>query len=188
MLTTLRLSARNTVAIGDAENDHELLRLAEVGYAVEWGAASLRAAADLIVKGSGPAAVAPVIRALSETRSLPLTPRPRRRLQFGYTPDGEEFSLAVRGRNILVAGDAKSGKSWAAGLLCEQLILHGYSVCMIDPEGDYRSLEALPGVAAIGGESISEMPQFRPRCGVGCLAVGAALPQRPNLVRIRFTR
>jgi len=59
---------------------------------------------------------------------------------------------------------------------------------MIDPEGDYRSLEALPGVAAIGGESISEMPQFRPRCGVGCLAVGAALPQRPNLVRIRFTR
>ena len=29
--------ARNTVAVGDAENDHELLRLAEVGAAVEWG-------------------------------------------------------------------------------------------------------------------------------------------------------
>jgi phosphoserine phosphatase len=39
MLTTLRLSPRNAVAVGDAENDHELLRLAEVGYAVEWGAA-----------------------------------------------------------------------------------------------------------------------------------------------------
>ena len=38
------------------------------------------------------------------------------------------------------------GKSWVAGLLCEQLILHGYCVCVIDPEGDYRSLEALPGV------------------------------------------
>ena len=37
-LETLRLSARNTVAIGDAENDHELLRLAEVGVAVAWGA------------------------------------------------------------------------------------------------------------------------------------------------------
>lgn len=159
MLTMLRLSARNTVAIGDAENDHELLRLAEVGYAVEWGAASLRAAADLIVNGSGPAAVASVIRACAESRSLPIVPRARRRLHFGYTPDGQEFSLAVRGRNILVAGDAKSGKSWAAGLLCEQLILHGYSVCIIDPEGDYRSLEALPGVTAIGGEGPPPTPR-----------------------------
>ena len=159
MLTMLRLSPRNTVAIGDAENDHELLRLAEVGYAVEWGAASLRAAADLIVSGSGPAAVAPVIRALAESRLLPMTPRARRRLRFGYTPDGQEFSLAVRGRNILVAGDAKSGKSWAAGLLCEQLILHGYSICIIDPEGDYRSLEALPGVGVIGGEGPPPAPR-----------------------------
>jgi hydroxymethylpyrimidine pyrophosphatase-like HAD family hydrolase len=159
MLTMLRLSARNTVAIGDGENDHELLRLAEVGYAVEWGAASLRAAADLIVKGDRPAAVAPIIRSLAAARSLPVVPRARRRLYFGYTPDGEDFSLAVRGRNILVAGDAKSGKSWAAGLLCEQLILHGYSMCIIDPEGDYRSLEALPGVAAIGGEGPPPTPR-----------------------------
>jgi hypothetical protein len=53
-------------------------------------------------------------------------PRARRRLLLGYTEDGREFSLAVRGRNVLVAGDAKSGKSWVAGLLCEQLILLGY--------------------------------------------------------------
>jgi len=46
-LDTLRLSARNTLAIGDAENDHELLRLAEVGVAVPWGSAALRAAADV---------------------------------------------------------------------------------------------------------------------------------------------
>jgi hydroxymethylpyrimidine pyrophosphatase-like HAD family hydrolase len=159
MLTMLRLSARNTVAIGDAENDHELLRLAEVGYAVEWGAASLRATADLIVQGDGPAAVAPIIRSLAAARSLPVLPRARRRLHVGYTPDGEEFSLAVRGRNILVAGDPKSGKSWAAGLLSEQLILHGYSMCIIDPEGDYRSLEALPGVVTIGGEGAPPTPR-----------------------------
>jgi hypothetical protein len=53
---------------------------------------------------------------------------------------------------VLVAGDAKSGKSWVAGLLCEQLVLQGYSVCVIDPEGDYRSLEGLPGVTILGGE------------------------------------
>jgi hypothetical protein len=61
------------------------------------------------------------------------------------------LELAVRGRNVLVAGDPKSGKSWVAGLLCEQLILHGYSLCVLDPEGDYLSLEALPGVTVLGG-------------------------------------
>ena len=53
-----------------------------------------------------------------------------------------------------LTGDAKSGKSWVAGLLCEQLILHGYCVCAIDPEGDYSSLEGLPGVTVLGREDI----------------------------------
>ena len=60
--------------------------------------------------------------------------------------------LAVRGRTVLIAGEPGTGKSWLAGLLCEQLILQGYSMCIIDPEGDYRSLEALPGVVTLGGE------------------------------------
>jgi hydroxymethylpyrimidine pyrophosphatase-like HAD family hydrolase len=158
-LDTLRLSARNTVAIGDAENDHELLRLAEVGVAVEWASPALRAAADIVLPGSGPPAVAAYVRTLAESGQLPIPPRARRRLRLGHTEDGREFSLAVRGRNVLVAGDAKSGKSWVAGLLCEQLILHGYCVCVIDPEGDYRSLEALPGVSVLGGEDPPPAPR-----------------------------
>ena len=151
-LDMLRLSPRNTVAVGDAENDHELLRLAEIGVAVQWGSRTLQAAADTVLSGTGPAAVAGYVAELARTRRLPAPARPRRRLLLGYTEDGHEFSLTVRGRNVLVAGDAKSGKSWIAGLLCEQLILHGYCVCVIDPEGDYRSLEALPGVSILGGE------------------------------------
>jgi hypothetical protein len=158
-LETLRLSARNTVAIGDRENDHELLRLAEVGVAVEWGSPPLQLAADIVLHGSGPPAVADYVRTIADRGELPISPRARRRLLLGYTEDGREFSLAVRGRNVLVAGDAKSGKSWVAGLLCEQLILHGYCVCVIDPEGDYRSLEALPGVTALGGEDPPPTPR-----------------------------
>jgi hypothetical protein len=158
-LDMLRLSARNTVAVGDAENDHAMLQLAEVGAAVEWGSAPLKAAADVTVAGTGPAQVADYVRALAEHGRLPVMPRGRRRLRLGYTEDGREFSLAVRGRNVLVAGDAKSGKSWLAGLLCEQLILHGYCVCAIDPEGDYRSLEALPGVSILGGDDPPPTPR-----------------------------
>jgi hypothetical protein len=58
----------------------------------------------------------------------------------------------MRGRNVVIAGDPRSGKSWVTGLACEQLILHGYSMCVIDAEGDYRPLESLPGVVVFGGD------------------------------------
>jgi hydroxymethylpyrimidine pyrophosphatase-like HAD family hydrolase len=158
-LETLRLSARNTVAVGDAENDHELLRLAEVGVAVAWGSKALQAGADVRLDGGGPAAVGDYVRTLATNGNLPVVARARRRLVLGHLEDGREFSLAVRGRNVLVTGDAKSGKSWVAGLLCEQLILHGYCVCAIDPEGDYSSLEGLPGVTVLGGEDAPPTPR-----------------------------
>ena len=158
-LETLRLSLRNTVAIGDAENDHELLRLAEVGVAVGWGSQALAAAADVVLPGTSPAAVAAYVTELTVTGRLPIPPRARRQLLLGHLEDGREFSLAARGRNVLVTGDAKSGKSWVAGLLCEQLILQGYCVCVIDPEGDYSSLEGLPGVTVLGRDDKPPTPR-----------------------------
>jgi hydroxymethylpyrimidine pyrophosphatase-like HAD family hydrolase len=158
-LETLRKSPRNAVAIGDAENDHELLRLAEVGVAVEWGSAGLRAAADIVIAGDGPPAVGDFIRRIAADGQLPVPKRARRRLMLGLTDDGREFSLGVRGRNVLIMGETNSGKSWITGLLCERLILHGYSLCVIDPEGDYRPLDALPGVRVLGGED--ELPSPR---------------------------
>ena len=158
-LTILRLSPHNAVAIGDAENDHELLQACEVGVAVEWGSPALQASADYVLPGSGPRAVAGYIRSLAERPQVPVPLRTRRRLILGHSDDGRPLSLAVRGRNVLVAGDAKSGKSWVTGLLCEQLILYGYSLCVLDPEGDYLSLEALPGVVVFGGAD----PLPRPR-------------------------
>ena len=158
-LNMLRASPRNTVAVGDAENDHELLRLAEIGVAVEWGSRSLVAAADVVIAGSGPAAVSDFIRRVADSGRLPAAIRARRRLLLGRTEDGREFSLAVRGRNVLITGETNSGKSWLAGLLCERLILHGYSLCVIDPEGDYRTLDALPGVTVLGGEDPPPTPR-----------------------------
>jgi hydroxymethylpyrimidine pyrophosphatase-like HAD family hydrolase len=151
-LRALRISVHNTVAIGDAENDHDLLDACEVGAAVEWGSAALKAVADEVVPGTGPAAVAGYMRRLADQPRLSASQMGRRRLLLGYEDDGTEVSLAVRGRTILVAGEPGSGKSQLAGLLCEQLILQGYCVCIVDPEGDYESLAALPNVVALGGD------------------------------------
>jgi soluble P-type ATPase len=158
-LTFLRMSPHNTVAIGDAENDHELLKACEVGLAVNWGSAALKTVADYVITGDGPPAVAAYVRTLLQRTRVPSPIHTRRQLLLGHTDTGDPLSLAVRGRNVLITGDVKSGKSWVTGLLCEQLILYGYCLCIIDPEGDYVSLEALPGVVVLGGAD----PLPRPR-------------------------
>ena len=151
-LQMLRLSIHNAVGVGDAENDHDLLDTCEVGVAVEWGSAALRAVADEIIPGTGPSAVAAYLRRICRQPRLSARQMGRRRLVLGREYGGEEVSLAVRGRTILVTGEPGTGKSWLAGLVCEQSILQGYCVCIIDPEGDYRTLESLPGVITLGGD------------------------------------
>ena len=133
--------------------------MAEIGAAVAWGSQSLQAAADIVISGAGPAALGDFIRRLAATVRLPTPDRPRRRLPLGRTEDGRDFSLGVRGRNMLITGDTNSGKSWLAGLLCERQILLGYSLCIIDPEGDYRTLDALPGVTVLGGDDPPPTPR-----------------------------
>jgi hydroxymethylpyrimidine pyrophosphatase-like HAD family hydrolase len=151
VLRAFRLSSHNTLAIGDAENDHPLLQASEVGAAVAWGSKALLADADDVVPGSGPPAVAHYLRRALESMRLPPARRVRHRVALGRSGDGTAVKLGVRNRNVLVAGDPRSGKSWAIGLICEQLIVAGYSLCIVDPEGDYGPLEALPGVVVVGG-------------------------------------
>ena len=151
-LKTLRLSLHNCIGIGDGENDFALLEACEIGVAVGWGSKSLCAIADDVLLGSGPAVVADYIRQVSAHNKLPPNRADRRRLSLGITEDGHPLETAVHGRNILIVGDPRSGKSWITGLFCEQLILQGYCLCMIDPEGDYATLESLPGVVVFGGE------------------------------------
>ncbi len=151
-LTMLHLSPHNAIAIGDAENDHDLLAACEFGVAVGWGSPVLCKAADEVLPGDGPNAVADFIRHLNSEAKLPPSRVHRHQVTLGTTEDNRTIALAVAGRNVLIAGDPGSGKSWATGLICEKLILQGYSVCVIDPEGDYRPLESLPGVVVFGGE------------------------------------
>lgn len=156
-LRSLRLSVHNAIGIGDAENDHELLAACEVGVAVAWGSTALKSAADQVLQGDGPRAVAGFVREIARSSDLPLSRR--HGLLLGRRADGSQSELEVSGRNLLIAGDPSSGKSWLAGLLAEQLVLQGYSLCVIDPEGDYGELGALPGVRVFGGEDALPSPR-----------------------------
>jgi hypothetical protein len=149
-LTTMRLSVHNCIAMGSGENDYQLLEACEIGVAVGSGASSLREIADEVLSGTGPAVVADYIRQVIQVTKLPPNRVDRRRVHLGFTAQGLPLETAVHGRNILIAGDMRSGKSWVTGLFCEQLILQGYCLCVIDPEGDYGTLESLPSVVVFG--------------------------------------
>jgi hydroxymethylpyrimidine pyrophosphatase-like HAD family hydrolase len=158
-LAAMRLSPHNTLAVGDAENDHELLAVAELGAAVAWGSAALQCAADEVIAGDGPPAVAAYLMDVAARPRLTSRNKGKRPLILGRDISERMLALHVPDRNVLIAGDPRSGKSWIAGLLAEQLIIQRYSVCIIDPEGDYRGLETLPGVLLFGGDD----PPPRPR-------------------------
>ena len=151
-LRTLRLSVHNCIGIGDGENDHSLLTACEIGVAVSWGSSSLQKIADKVLEGSWPDAIADYIRSVAGKAKLPPNVVDFRRILLGHLPNGQPVETVIRGRNVLVAGDPRSGKSWITGLICEQLILHEYCLCVIDPEGDYATLESLPNVVVFGGE------------------------------------
>jgi hydroxymethylpyrimidine pyrophosphatase-like HAD family hydrolase len=151
-LKTLRLSLHNCIGIGDAENDYLLLDACEIGVAVGWGSSSLKKIADDVLEGPWPEAIADYIRRVAGQRKLPPKRVDYQHILLGHTGKHEPIETVVRGYNVLVAGDPRSGKSWITGLICEQLILYEYCLCVIDPEGDYATLESLPNVVVLGGD------------------------------------
>jgi hydroxymethylpyrimidine pyrophosphatase-like HAD family hydrolase len=148
----LGVSMHNTIGIGDAENDHDLLAACEIGVAVEWGSPALRRVADDVIAGRGPEAVAAYIDGVSAQARLAVGTARRHAVPLGRRLDGSPASLGIRGRTLIIAGEPGSGKSQLAGLLCEQFILQRYSLAILDPEGDYRGLESLPNVTVAGGD------------------------------------
>ena len=157
-LTALRLSAHNAIGIGDAENDHDLLMACELGVAVAWGSRALQAVADEVLQGDGPSAVAAYIRQAAKKERLPPDLLGRHSITIGTTADGDTVTLPIRGYDVLITGGPQSGKSWGTGLLCERYILQGYCVWVVDPEGDYSTLEGLPGVVVMGGGASPPAP------------------------------
>ncbi len=151
-LGELGISHHNTIAIGDAENDHSLLEVAEVGVTVANAVESLKAHADLVLDEADGRGVASLLRGPVLTGAQLVHPR-RWQITLGSTSEGIPVSVPASQVNLLVLGTPRRGKSYVAGLIAERLVRLGYSVVVFDPEGDHVSLGRLRGVLVVGGDS-----------------------------------
>lgn len=148
-LRELARSERNLIAFGDAENDLPMLSAAEVGVAARGSVPVLLAIADDRVSLPGGAGVAAYINRVLQSDGVIPTP-PRRSLLLGNTAEKSDVTLPSSGVNVVISGDPRSGKSWIAGLLAEQLMEQGYRICIVDPEGDYAQIAQQPKILAFG--------------------------------------
>jgi hypothetical protein len=157
-LGALGISPHSTIAVGDAENDLSMLEECELGVAVANSVESLKKHADLILSESGAAGVASLLRGPIVRGETWVEPK-RWRIEVGSSPENQPVTLPASQINLLITGAATGGKSYAAGLLAEQLIALKYSVCVLDPEGDHAPLGLLRGVTVIGGKEHLPSPK-----------------------------
>lgn len=149
-LETLGHSAHNAIAVGDAENDHDFLAACELGVAVHDAVPALKAQADCVLDRDNGEGVADLLEQITANPGF-RWPCSRNRVTIGHYRDGSETGLPGSQGNVLITGRSMSGKSYTAGLLTERWMEAGYSVCILDPEGDYAALGQLRTACRVGG-------------------------------------
>jgi len=147
-LGALGLSRHNTIGVGDAENDHSLLDACEIGVAAAGAVDALRARADLVLDGSAGSGIVDLLGG-SLLAGSERHPPVRWSVRLGTDASGLAVTLPASQVNVLVAGPTGEGKSYLAGLFAEQLVTLGYSVVVLDAEGDHVGLGDLPGVRVV---------------------------------------
>ncbi len=183
-LAEMKLSPHNVVGIGDAENDHALLRSCELSAAVSNSLAAVKETADFVTRSDHGAGVAELIDAIVEDDLQQCDPAlVRHHLPLGTSGD-REIALSPYGRNVLICGPSASGKSTVATRIVESLADRKYQFCLIDPEGDYSELD-VGGTTHFGGPqaAISEEEVLRrledPEGNVVVSLTGMPIPDRP---------
>ena len=182
-LRRLGMSPHEAVGVGDAENDHSLLRLAECPVAVANAVDAIKKIAAFVTRGeAGNGVVELIDRLIANDLEDVDAQLAHRYVALGTRLDGTTVWLPPYGRNLLVAGASGSGKSTFATGLIERFAEQLYQVCAIDPEGDYVNVQTLvtigdqhraPGVAEI-------MAMLRdPYVHANASLVGIPLADRP---------
>ncbi|RWX66282.1 HAD-IIB family hydrolase [Mesorhizobium sp. M4B.F.Ca.ET.089.01.1.1] len=154
-LGDLRLSPRNAVGVGDAENDHAFLQACGCSVAVDNALPAVKNTADLVTRGARGKGVEELIGKLIK-HDRGLVKRPRDGILLG-TSGGKDVYLSPTD-TVLIAGSSGIGKSTLATALTERFVETGYQFCIFDPEGDYDGLQ---GAVKLGdGSSVPTKEQL----------------------------
>jgi hydroxymethylpyrimidine pyrophosphatase-like HAD family hydrolase len=153
-LAAMELSPHNVVAVGDAENDHAFLALAECAVAVADAIPALKERADYVTRAKSGHGVIELIEEHVLDDLSGLLPRlTRHHLPLGLAADGTPVALPAHRASVLIVGPSESGKSTLTGLLVERIVRAGRSLCLFDPEGDHQALAELEGCVVLGGKT-----------------------------------
>jgi hypothetical protein len=143
-LRKLGMSPHEIVAVGDSENDHSLLQLAECPVAVANALDAIKDIAAFVTKASAGKGVVELIDELIANDLKLIDARLiHRHIQLGTRLDETVVRVPPYGPNILVAGPSETGKSTLAAGFIERLIEKSYQVCILDPEGDFVADQSL---------------------------------------------
>ena len=146
-LRLMGLSPHDVLALGDAENDLPLFDACGFSGCPGDSLPAVRERVDWVFPGAHGDGIAAAITEQILPDGLAVQHSPRHRISIGWVAaTSGPVTIPARGVNVLIHGDPHSGKSWLAGALVERLVAGRYSVCVIDPEGDYRVLAHLPGM------------------------------------------
>jgi HAD superfamily hydrolase (TIGR01484 family) len=141
-LRKLGLSAHEVFGVGDSENDHSFLERSECAGTVANAVPSIRKIAAIVASNENGAGLAELIDELIASDLSQMQSRlPKNLIPIGRRLDGTLATVPAYGRNILIVGPSGSGKSTVTAGIVERLMSHTYQVCIVDPEGDYGTLQ-----------------------------------------------
>lgn len=181
-LKKMGVSPHNAVGVGDAENDHAMLKLSEFSAAVANAVPALKEAADWVTPADHGQGVAQLIEGMIANDLADLDGKlTRHHLELGVGEDGP-VCLPPYGPSVLIAGPSASGKSTVATQIVETLVERQYQFCLIDPEGDYENFEQAivlggPKAAPQSGEVLRVLEN--PESSVVVSMTGMPIPDRP---------
>lgn len=180
-LDELGLSRHNVVSVGDAENDHAMLELAECGVAVGNALGAIKSHADLVTTGDHGIGVSELIDRMiaDDLASVRLD---RHAVRLGKADD-RDIMIDPYAANIMVCGTSGSGKSTLATGLLERFCAVDYQFAVIDPEGDYEGLAFATTIGSANSPPLMSEVLDVLRSPKTCAAInllGVALAHRPD--------
>jgi hypothetical protein len=185
------LSVHEVVGIGNGANDHSFLEICECAVAVDNAIASIKERADFCTRGSSGHGAAELIEELVATDLSSRAPGGGGDVVVLACREDGPVTFAPYGQNILICGPSSAGKSTFATGLIERLIERSYQLCIIDPEGDYGTLEEIATIGhRLRAPAVEEVLERLgdAEANVVVNLIGLQLEERPDFFSQLFPR